>query len=71
VVSFRTEGDRMWTWIVGLSVMLFGVVGITYADDRLYPSSIGSLWGVLALFVGLAYLVVAEVSTRTGVHDTS
>jgi hypothetical protein len=70
VVSFRTEGDRMWTWIVGLSVMLFGVVGITYADDRLYPSSIGSLWGVLALFVGLAYLVVAEVSTRAQVHDT-
>ena len=64
VVAFRREGDRMWTWIVGLSVMLFGLAGIVYADDVRYPSSIGSLWGVLALFVGLVYIVVAEVTGR-------
>jgi len=30
-----------------------------------YPSSIGSRWGVLALFVGLVYIVVAEATGRS------
>ena len=64
VVAFRHEEDRMWTWLVGLSVMLFGVVGLLYADDVRYPSSIGAWWGVVTLFVGIAYIVVAEVSGR-------
>ena len=63
-VAFRREGDRMWPWVVGLSTMVFGVVGIVYADDVRYPSSIGSLWGVVVLFVGLIYIVVAEASAR-------
>jgi hypothetical protein len=64
VVSFRTPGDRMWTWVVGMSAMLFGLAGIIFSDDLRYPSSIGTLWGVLVLFVGLVYIVVAEVSGR-------
>ena len=64
VVAFRSEGDRMWTWIVGLSVMVFGLVGLLYADDVRYPSSIGTWWGVLALFAGLVYIAVAEISAR-------
>lgn len=64
VVSFRTPGDRMWTWVVGLSAMLFGLAGIIFSDAVRYPSSIGTLWGVLVLFVGLVYIVVAEVSGR-------
>jgi hypothetical protein len=71
VVAFRTQGDRMWTWIVGLSVMIFGVVGIVYADAARYPSSIGSLWGVLALFGGLVYIVVAEVSGRPAAAEAA
>jgi energy-converting hydrogenase Eha subunit A len=65
VVAFRDEQDRMWTWLVGLCVMLFGVVGIIYANDARYPSSIGTWWGVVTLFVGIAYIVVAEVSARS------
>jgi hypothetical protein len=64
VVSFRTPGDRMWTWIVGMSAMMFGLAGIVFSDAVRYPSSIGALWGVLVLFVGLVYIVVAEVSSR-------
>jgi hypothetical protein len=45
--------------------MLFGVVGIIYANDARYPSSIGTWWGVVTLFVGIAYIVVAEVSARS------
>lgn len=64
VVAFRSHGDRMWTWIVGLSVMVFGLVGILYGDEMRYPSSIGTWWGVLALFAGLVYIAVAEISGR-------
>ncbi len=70
VVSFRTPGDRMWTWVVGMSAMLFGLAGIIFSDDLRYPSSIGTLWGVLVLFVGLVYIVVAEVSGRAEAEAT-
>ena len=70
VVSFRTPGDRMWTWVVGLSAMLFGLAGIIFSDAVRYPSSIGTLWGVLVLFVGLVYIVVAEVSGRAEAEAT-
>jgi len=62
VVSFRSPGDRLWTWVVGFATMLFGLAGIIFSDAARYPSSIGTLWGVLVLFVGLVYIVVAEVS---------
>jgi len=64
VVAFRQRGDRMWVWLVGLSAMLLGLTGIAYSNDTLYPSSIGTLWGFGALFVGLVYIVVGEVTTR-------
>jgi hypothetical protein len=66
VVAFRQHGDRMWVWIVGLSAMLFGLVGIAYSNDTLYPSSIGTMWGVIVLFAGLVYIVVGEVTARGG-----
>ncbi len=62
VVSFRSPGDRMWTWVVGFSTMLFGLAGIIFSDAVRYPSSVGTLWGVGVFFVGLVYIVVAEVS---------
>ena len=62
VVSFRSPGDRMWTWVVGFATMLFGLAGIIFSDAVRYPSSIGTLWGVGVFFVGLVYIVVAEVS---------
>jgi len=64
VVSFRSPGDRMWAWVVGFATMLFGLAGIIFSDAVRYPSSIGTLWGVGVFFVGLVYLVVAEVSSR-------
>jgi len=63
VVSFRSPGDRMWTWVVGFAAMLFGLAGIIFSDAVRYPSSIGTLWGVGVFFVGLVYIVVAEVSS--------
>jgi energy-coupling factor transporter transmembrane protein EcfT len=63
VVSFRSPGDRMWTWVVGFATMLFGLAGIIFSDAVRYPSSIGTLWGVGVFFVGLVYIVVAEVSS--------
>jgi len=62
-VSFRSPGDRLWTWVVGFAAMLFGLAGIIFSDAVRYPSSIGTLWGVGVFFVGLVYIVVAEVSS--------
>lgn len=64
VLAFRRAGDRMWIWCGGIAAMLFGAMGIVFSDDLRYPSTIGTLWGVLVLFVGLVYIVVAEVSAR-------
>jgi len=63
-VSFRQDGDRMWVWLVGISAMLFGVAGIVFADDLVYPSSIGTLWGIGVLFAGIVYIVVGEVTGK-------
>jgi energy-coupling factor transporter transmembrane protein EcfT len=62
VVSF-SPGERMWTWVVGFATMLFGLAGIIFSDAARYPSSVGTLWGVGVLFVGLVYIVVAEISS--------
>ena len=65
VVSF-SPGERLWTWVVGFATMLFGLAGIIFSDAARYPSSIGTLWGVGVFFVGLVYIVVAEVSSSAG-----
>jgi energy-coupling factor transporter transmembrane protein EcfT len=71
VVSFRSPGDRMWTWVVGFATMLFGLAGIIFSDAVRYPSSIGTLWGVGVFFVGLVYIVVAEVSDRADTDEVA
>jgi len=71
VVSFRSPGDRMWTWVVGFATMLFGLAGIIFSDAVRYPSSIGTLWGVGVFFVGLVYIVVAEVSGRADADEVA
>ena len=70
-VSFRSPGDRMWTWVVGFATMLFGLAGIIFSDAVRYPSSIGTLWGVGVFFVGLVYIVVAEVSGRADADEVA
>jgi hypothetical protein len=60
----------MWIWAGGFAAMLFGLAGIIFSDDARYPSSIGTLRGVLVLFVGLVYIVVAEVSDRAEAETT-
>jgi hypothetical protein len=64
VLAFRQPGDRMWIWMGGLAAMLFGAAAVIFADDARYPSSLGTLWGLLVLFAGLVYIVVAEVMDR-------
>jgi hypothetical protein len=71
VVAFREAGDRLWVWLVGLAAMLLGLTAIVFADDVRYPSSFGTWWGVLTLFVGLVYIVVGEVSGREAATPTS
>ena len=64
VLAFRHPGDRMWIWAGGIAAMLFGAMGILFSDSVRYPSSIGTLWGLLVLFAGLVYIGVAEVADR-------
>jgi hypothetical protein len=69
VVAFRRRGDRLWPWMVGLAAMLVGVTGMVYADDVRYPSSIGTWWGVIALFAGIVYIAIAEISGGAAPSD--
>jgi hypothetical protein len=71
VLAFRRPGDRMWIWMGGLATMLFGAAAVIFADDARYPSSLGTLWGLLVLFAGLVYIFVAEVMDRTPVEATA
>jgi hypothetical protein len=64
VLAFRHPGDRLWIWAGGIAAMLFGAMGMLFSDSARYPSSIGTLWGLLVLFAGLVYIGVAEVSDR-------
>jgi hypothetical protein len=64
ILAFRRSGDRMWIWAAGIATMLFGAMGMIFSDSLRYPSSIGTLWGLLVLFVGLVYIGVAEVADR-------
>jgi hypothetical protein len=68
VLAFRRPGDRMWIWMGGLAAMLFGAAAVIFSDDARYPSSLGTLWGLLVLFAGLVYIVVAEVMDRAPVE---
>lgn len=68
VVAFRHPGDRMWIWTVGLATMLFGAAGVIFSDEVRYPSSIGTLWGLIVLFAGLVYIAVAEIADRATVE---
>jgi hypothetical protein len=58
----------MWIWMGGLAAMLFGAAAVIFSDDARYPSSLGTLWGLLVLFAGLVYIVVAEVMDRAPVE---
>jgi hypothetical protein len=64
VLSFRQPGDRMWIWMGGLATMMFGAAAVVFSDEARYPSTLGTLWGLLVVFAGLVYIVVAEVMDR-------
>jgi len=64
VVAFRSPGDRMWIWAIGLATMLFGAAGVIFADEVRYPSTVGTLWGLLVVFAGLVAIAVAELADR-------
>jgi hypothetical protein len=64
VVAFRRPGDRMWIWIVGIATMIFGAAGVIFSDEVRYPSTVGTLWGLVVLFAGLVFIAVAETADR-------
>ena len=68
VVSFRRPGDRMWIWLAGLATMVFGAAGVIFSDDVRYPSTVGTLWGLVILFAGLVFIAVAEIADRSPVE---
>ena len=70
VLSFRHSGDRMWIWAGGIAAMLFGAAGVIFADDARYPSSVGTLWGLVFVFAGIVYIAVAEISDRARAEAT-
>jgi hypothetical protein len=69
-LAFRHPGDRMWIWAGGIATMLFGAAGVIFADDVRYPSSIGTLWGLLVVFAGIVYIAVAEIADRAPAEVT-
>jgi hypothetical protein len=71
VVSFRRSSDRMWIWVVGISTMVFGAAGVIFADDVRYPSSVGTLWGLVILFAGLVFIAVAEIADRAAPESSA
>jgi len=54
----------MWIWAIGLATMLFGAAGVIFADEVRYPSTVGTLWGLLVVFAGLVAIAVAELADR-------
>jgi hypothetical protein len=64
VAAFRPPGDRMWIWVVGLATMVFGAAGVIFSDEVRYPSTVGTLWGLIVLFAGLVFIAVAELADR-------
>jgi hypothetical protein len=64
VVSFRADGDRMWIWAAGVSAMIFGAAGVIFSDEVRYPSTVGTLWGLVILFAALVFIAVAEIAAR-------
>jgi hypothetical protein len=71
VVSFRHTGDRIWIWAVGIAAMMFGAVGVIFSDDVRYPSTVGTLWGVVILFAGIVFIAVAELADRASTDATA
>jgi hypothetical protein len=68
LASLRTQGWRIVAWLTGLGSIVYGAASIVFAtypgSDVPYPSSEGSIWGVLAILWGAAAVILAERRVR-------
>jgi len=68
LASLRTQGWRIVAWLTGLGSAVYGVASIAFAtypgSTVPYPSSEGSLWGILAIVWGVAIVALAERRAR-------
>jgi hypothetical protein len=64
LAGFKTTGWRIPAWGAGFIAIVLGLPSVVFPGQA---SSVGSLWGILAIIWGLAFIGVAEwkrVSTR-------
>jgi hypothetical protein len=59
--GLRTPGWRIPAWSAGLAAAVFGVASMVFPA---YPGSVGTTWGVVALFGGAVFVAVAEWEAR-------
>lgn len=67
VASFRTPGWRITARLVAGAAAVFGLSGILFPD---HPSSVGTVWGSVALAGGIAFLSTAELTARMVTRQT-
>jgi hypothetical protein len=57
VASLRTPGSRLSLWCAGLAAITLGTAGIVFPD---HSSSIGTLWGAVAVAWGVTFAAVGK-----------
>lgn len=57
LASFKTVGWRIPAWGAGFVAIVFGLTSVVFPEQS---SSVGLLWGILAIMWGLIFIGVAE-----------
>ncbi|MGH2819542.1 MAG: hypothetical protein ACRDJ5_02685, partial [Actinomycetota bacterium] len=57
LTALRTTGYRITARIVGAAALVLGVASVVFPD---YASSLGGMWGSVAIFGGIAFIAAAE-----------
>lgn len=63
LASFKTPGWRIPAWGAGFVAIVFGLTSVVFSTQA---SSVGLLWGSLAIVWGLAFIIVGEWKHRRG-----
>lgn len=61
LAALKTPGWRIPAWCAGLSAALLGVASVMFPT---HPSSLGVVWGAVALAGGIAFVGLAEWEAR-------